>query len=74
MDIWQSLVQDIKFESRPKTDGRGVISRGEIHSNPSPVQTNDPEEAANVFRKLNSIRVQGSNIPAPVQVGSDHVL
>ena len=67
MDIWQNLVQDIKFKEGSGEERKLAPKSQTVKSKALPI-TNDPLEAANVFRKSNHIRVQGEDIPAPVQV------
>lgn len=71
MDIWQNLVRDIKFKHRAESDSLRDSAAGlRTLSKDIPASTSDLIEAANTLRKANGIRVQGTNVPAPLKVMS----
>lgn len=67
MDVWRSLVQDIKFKDTSGED-RKLVPRTQTVKRKATPATNDTLESANVFRKANNIRVHGDNVPTPAQV------
>lgn len=74
MDIFQSLIQDIKFNPSSKEEPSAAGSGAGILKSTVAITSNDPKESANVCRKLNGIRVQGSNVPAPIQVSNHSIV